>query len=240
MADHPQIRLRYFDARARAQFLRAYFAARGIDYDDERVPLDPGFASWQALRPDRSLSGPLQRLPVLTYGDQLIPETLVIAGFVHRTFGDAAALGDADNLRHDVILSSATLDLLMPVAMLIWASLLFEGIDLPKYASASLERVRRTLDVLETSMAEWDWVGSMDRRSVTVADCVLWETMDQAATLFGDRLGLDDYPLLARFHAQHPASDAFRRVLTDHPCQITGRPGEADAIGEIQAILNDR
>jgi hypothetical protein len=240
MADHPEIRLRYFDARARAQFLRAYFAARGIEYIDERVPLDAGFASWQAMRPDRSLSGPLQRLPVLHYGDELIPETLVIAGFVHRSCGDAAALDKADNLRHDVILSSASSDLLMPVALLIWAGLLFDGIDLPKYASASLDRLRRTLEVLETSMAEWGWVTGMHRRPVTVADCMLWETIDQASTLFADRLGLDDHPLLARFHAEHPAGDTFRQLLADHPCQITGRPAEADAIREIQASLNDR
>lgn len=239
MTHQQKVTLRYFDARGRAQFLRAYLSARSIEFDDERVPLEPDFASWAAIRTDRSVTGPLNRLPVLQYGGQLIPETLVIAHFLHRTLGDEAVLGDADNLRHDVILSSAYVDLLHSIGTLVWADLLFKGVELPALARNVLERFGRTLAALDQTLAEWSWTETMHGRPVTLADCLLWEELDQATLVFGPHLTLDDKPALARFHAEHPARATFETLLAERPCQITGRPGEADAIAGIQAFLED-
>src|SRR5205809_5372 len=56
MVQHPPITLRYFVARGRAQAVRYLFAARGIAYTDERVPLSIGAgAVWPAMKEDRSL-----------------------------------------------------------------------------------------------------------------------------------------------------------------------------------------
>jgi hypothetical protein len=239
MTNQETITLRYFDARGRAQFLRAYMSARGVEFEDERVPLEPDFASWLAIRSDRSVTGPLHRLPVLHYGDRLIPETLVIAHFLHRTFGDEAALSEADNLRHDVILSSAYVDLMYSMGTLLWADLLFKGVELPTLAKSVLERFGRTLAALDQTLTEWRWTETMRERPVTLADCLLWEELDQATLVFGPYLTLDDKPALARFHAEHPARAAFEALLAERPCQITGRPGEADAIAKIHALLKD-
>jgi glutathione S-transferase len=234
---HPPIRLRYFDARARAQFLRAYLTAQGIVFDDERVPLDEGFASWVAMRDDRARSGPLQRLPVLHYGDDLIPEALVIAGFLHEACGGRAALDADRNRQHEIIVSMAYTDLAFPIAILIWADLMFPGIDVDAYAKTSLGRIERNFDALEHALADWGWVATQHERPVTVADCLLWETVDQARTLFGSALELDDRPELARCYTEHPGRATFESVLASRPCQITGRPGEGEAIERIQSAL---
>jgi hypothetical protein len=239
MRNHPEICLRYFAARGRAQFLRAYFSARQVPYKDERVPIDEGFASWTAMRDDRSLTGPLQRLPVLHYGDQLIAETSVIAGFVHRGLGDSDALSDDQNLKHDILVSTVNIDLLLPIAMLIWSDVMFAGLNVPAYARRSLERVNKNLAVIDKALDEWNWVTALSTRPITVADCMLWEELDQASMVFGTHFSLDDKPQLARFYREHPAREAFANVLADKPCQITGRPGEPEAIERIQTALAD-
>lgn len=239
MTETAEIKLRYFDARGRAQFLRAYLRARGIAFDDERVPLDQGFASWAALREDRSVSGPLQRLPVLEHGGELIPETLVIADYLHREFGDAASLSEAGNRRHAVLLSTAYVDLMITMGMLLWADLLFRGVDMTTTVPAILDRYRRTLGVLEQTMTEWRWVESMGNRRVTVADCMLWEEIDKARAAFGPHLRLGEMPALERLHAEHPARASFEALLAERPAQITGRPGEAEAVARIQSALGE-
>lgn len=238
MSTQPQIRLTYFDARGRAQFARAFLHARGIEFEDERVPLDEGYASWRAMREDRAQSGPLQRLPVLHHGERLVPETFVIAGFLHRTFGDAADLNATENLHHDVLVSCALTDLLSPIAMLVWSDLIYPGADLGECARGSLVRFGRTLDVLEHALGEWGWVDSAAERPVTVADCLLWEQLDLLNVLFGPHLTLDGKPHLQRFRHEYRARESFESLLRAHPSQITGRAGESEVIQRIQAALD--
>lgn len=191
------------------------------------------------MRDDRSRTGPLQRLPVLHYGDQLVAETSVIAGFVHQALGDAALLSNEQNLRHDILVSTANIDLMLPIAMLIWSDLMFEGINVPVYARRTLERIHKNLDVIDRALDEWNWVQRWSTRPVTVADSMLWEELDQAMTVFGSHLSLDDKPQLARFYREHPAREVFAAVLAEKPCQITGRPGEPEAIERIRMALAD-
>ena len=237
MSQNPKIVLRYFEARARAQFLRAWFDVRGIEYEDDRIPLDEGFASWMAVRDDRSRTGPMQRLPVLHFGDELIPETTVIANFVHRKLGDSDALTEQQNLHHEILISICNIDLMFPLTMLIWADVMFAGIDLPAFARRSFERIDRNLDVLEQAVDEWGWVAGMESRPVTVADCMLWEDLDRTRSVFGTHLSFETKPLLERFHQEHPGKASFERTLAARPCQISGRPGESDAIGQIRTLL---
>jgi glutathione S-transferase len=237
MTDTAKIKLRYFDARGRGQFLRAYLRARDIEFEDERVPIDQGFASWSALREDRSLTGPLQRLPVLEHGDELIPETLVIADFLHRQFGDAESMSAVENRRHAVLVSTGYVDLMITMGMLLWADMLYKGVDMASAVPAILDRYRRTLGALERTMNEWGWVDGMRDRRVTVADCMLWEELDKARTTFGPHLRLGEMPALERFHAECPARATFEALLAERPAQITARPGEAEAIERVQALL---
>jgi hypothetical protein len=73
--------------------------------------------------------------------------------------------------------------------------------------------------------------------SELVFSCLLWEELSVAQQVFGDHLRLDDTVELARFYRECPGRKAFESALAKHPCQISGRPNEAEAIPRIRAAL---
>jgi hypothetical protein len=234
---HPPITLRYFDARGRAQFLRYYLLARAIPFTDERVPLSADFAPWRAIRDDRSLTGPFQKLPVLQFGDQLVAETLTIAAFLHEHLGDRANLSAEDNLRHAMLTSSLCHDVMMPLAILLWAEFAFAGADIGALAKRTLERLQQHLATVDRTLAEWQWLARGRDRAVMIADCVLWEEVSVAKQVFGPHLSLDATPALAEFYREFAARPACEQLLRERRCPITARPGEAAAIVTIQGLL---
>jgi hypothetical protein len=240
MAQHPPITLRYFDARGRAQPFRYLFAARGISYTEDLVPLSTsGGATWPAMKEDRSRVGPFHKLPVLRYGERTIAETLVIGAFLHRALGDLALLSDDDNLRHAMLVSSLYGDVVTPIAMLLWAEALYPGLDYARFARQSLARIRGHLGRLETTLAEWGWTVSARTRPVMLADCLLWEELDVAQHVFGENARLDEFPTLARLYTESPGRAAFKKVLAAHSAPVTGRgvAAEAEIIGRLPALL---
>ena len=238
MLAQPPITLRYFDARGRAQFLRYYLLTRGMRFTDERVPLSADFAAWRAMREDRSLTGPFQKLPVLLLGDRLVAETLPIAAFLHERLGDEASLSNEDNLRQVMLTSSVYQDVMMPLGILLWSEIMFAGADLRTLAKRTLERLQQHLVAVERTLLEWQWVERARDRPVMLADCALWEELDVALRVFGPHLSLDATPGLAESYRGFPARPVCEQLLRERPCPITARPGEADAIAKIQALLS--
>src|SRR5262245_25034797 len=197
MASPPKITLHYFDARGRAQFLRYYLAARGVAYEDRRVPLSPDFAAWAAIRGDRSAFGPFHRLPVMQWGERRVPETLVIQAFLHRALGDEALLSEEDNLRHATLISRLYVEVMLPIGTLLWADLAYVGCDVGLLGKRTLDRLRALFAMVNTTLGEWDWLAAAADRPVMLADCMLWEEIDVVQHVFGDLVRLDDYSLLA-------------------------------------------
>ena len=234
---HPPITLRYFHARGRAQFIRYYFRARKMSFNDERVALAADFAPWHALRDDRSRTGPFHKLPTLSWGDRFVCETLMIAAFVHEASGDAGALSDDDNLRHGMLTSSLCLDVMIPVSMLLWSELQFPGADLGAVAKGTFERLERHSRSLDQSLGEWRWLDKARNRRVMLADCLLWEELNVAQHVFGPRWSLSQTPMLARFYAEFPARASCEALLTEQPCPITARPEEAATIAKIRELV---
>jgi len=230
------ITLRYFAARGRGQFLRYYLRARGVPFTDERVPLSADFSAWAAMRDDRSRAGPFHKLPVLEFDGRLVAETLPIAAFLHTTLGDEATLSADDRVRHEMLLSSLYTDITTPIGTLLWAEVLFPGADLRAVAKRTLDQLRQRLAAIERTLGEWQWLERAAARPVMLADCLLWEALDIAKHLFGERLGLP--PLLARHHAEFAARAVCEGLKREHPSPITGRPGEADAIPKLQTLLD--
>ena len=234
---HPPITLRYFDARGRAQFLRYYFRARRVTFTDERVALSADFAPWRTIRDDRARTGPFHKLPVFLWGDRLIAETLMIASFVHEVSGDAGALPDEDNLRHGMLTSSLCSDVMTPIAVLLWADLMFPGADVGAVAKGTFDRLGQHIRALDQSLGEWRWLDRARNRRVMLADCLLWEELNVAQHVFGPRLSLAQTPMLARFYEEFPARASCETLLTEHSCPITARPEEAAAIARIRELL---
>jgi hypothetical protein len=237
LSRHPQITLRYFDARGRAQFIRHYLRLRDIPFADERVPISADFAAWRELKGDRARTGPFEKLPVLHWGNRTIAETLMISAFLHEALGDARQLRDDDNLRHGMLTSSLAGDVMAPLAILLWADLAYVGVDLVAASKRTLERLHAHFGAVERSLNEWQWFQRMQKRPIMLADCLLWEELDCAKRVFGPHLALGTTPNLARFHEEFAGREACETDLRENPRPITARPQEDDVIAKIQAAL---
>jgi glutathione S-transferase len=212
--NYPRIELKYFDVRGRAQFLRNFLICRDIPFEDDRVSLAAGFEAWQAIRPDRTVTGPFQKLPVLRWGDRLIAETTVIASFLHHTSGDAGRLSEGENLQHEMLISSVHVDLMMAIAMLLWSEVAYSGADFGASSKRVLERIHGHLAVLDQTLVEWQWLERAVARPVMVADCILWDQINCAQHVFGGELGLDATPTLARFYRDCPGPPMVTTMTT--------------------------
>src|SRR5690349_19741788 len=234
---HPPITLRYFDARGRAQFLRYYFKIRKVSFTDERVPVNDELAAWRAMRDDRSRTGPFHKLPILHWGDRLLPEMLMIAAFVHEASGDAGSLSDEENLRHGMLTSSLCLDMMNPIAILLWSELMYPGADISPAVKRTLDRLKAHCQALEQTFGEWRWLDRARNRRIMIVDCLLWEELDVARTVFGPHWSLESMPILTRFYQDFPARPTCEALLAELPCPITARPNESEAIARIQQLL---
>jgi glutathione S-transferase len=237
MSIFPRIELKYFDVRGRAQFLRDFLLCRDIPFADDRLPLGANFEAWDAIRPDRTLTGPFQKLPILRWGDRLVAEMTVIASFLHRSSGDAGLLTEEENLRHEMLISSAYIDLMMPIGILLWSEVTFAGTDFGTTAKRVLERMKGHLAVLDRTLLEWEWLERAASRPVTVADCILWDQINAAQHVFGRKLSLDATPTLARFYRDCPGRETFERLLHEKPCPHTARPGEEECVARIREFV---
>jgi glutathione S-transferase len=231
------ITLRYFAARGRAQFIRYYLRARGVAFTDERVPLSADFSAWIAMRDDRSRTGPFQKLPVLVFDGQLIAETLPIAAFLHAALGDEASLTAAERGQHQMLLSTLYVDVTMAMGTLLWAEVIYPGADMRAVTKRTIDRLRQHLVAVERTLAEWEWLARSRARPVMLTDCLLWESLDVAAHVFGARLELPS-PILSGWHDGFAGRAACEALKREDPWPITARPGEAEAILKIRALLD--
>merc|ERR1711973_409203 len=80
----PNIKLTYFDLRARAEPCRLLLAYGGLKYEDERIPppWDPA-STWATVKP----TTPFGQLPLLKWGDEVICQSMACARFVAREVG---------------------------------------------------------------------------------------------------------------------------------------------------------
>jgi len=238
MTSTPRVVLRYFDARGRAQFLRYYLSARGIDYADERTPVGPDFSHWLALRGDRSAVGPFHKLPVLTWSERKLAETMVIQAFLHRALGDEALLTDDENLQHAMLVSSLYNDVMMPIGILLWSEALYPGVELGAIARRTFDRLRGHFGAVDATLGEWRWNERATERPIMTADCLLWEELDVMRYLFGDLFRVDDYPQLAlayRGNAVRAVSELQLGRRT--PVTGLGLAAEDAVIAKLRALV---
>merc|ERR1712179_442765 len=80
----PNIKLTYFDLRARAEPCRLLLAYGGLKYEDERIPppWDPA-STWATVKP----TTPFGQLPLLQWGDEVICQSMACARFIAREVG---------------------------------------------------------------------------------------------------------------------------------------------------------
>jgi len=80
----PNVKLTYFDLRARAEPCRLLLAYGGIKYEDERIPppWDPA-TTWSTLKP----TTPFGQLPILRWDDEELCQSMACARFIAREVG---------------------------------------------------------------------------------------------------------------------------------------------------------
>lgn len=233
---YPAIELRYFPVRGRGQFIRGLLHQRLVPFNDHRIVLNADLSSWQQTRKDRVLTGPFQKLPVLTWGDVTLNETLVIMAFLHEQLGDAAQLSVEDNLRHAMLCSSAFLDLLTPCINLVWTEIFNPGVDLEKACAGITRRLAMHLATLDQTLAEWQWCADLDQRPVMAADALLWEALDMLMATFDGHVSFAEHAQLQDFYNRCPGADSFRAALLAHPAPITACPLETPVLARLQAL----
>ena len=79
----PNIKLTYFDLRARAEPSRLLLAYAGAKYEDERLPAPwDNMAPWTALKPQT----PWGQVPLLSWDGEVIAQSMSCARFLAREF----------------------------------------------------------------------------------------------------------------------------------------------------------
>merc|ERR1711875_141669 len=73
-----QIKLTYFDLRARAEPARLVLAYAGVRYTDQRIP-----APWAAMKP----TTPYGQTPLLSWDGEIIAQSMAITRFLAAQFG---------------------------------------------------------------------------------------------------------------------------------------------------------
>merc|ERR1712062_176346 len=79
----PNIKLTYFDLRARAEPCRLLLAYAGAKYEDERLPAPwDNVAPWAALKPNT----PWGQVPLLAWDGEVIAQSMACARFLAREY----------------------------------------------------------------------------------------------------------------------------------------------------------
>jgi len=137
-----------------------------------------------------------------------------------------------------MLVSSLYSDVLMTIGILLWSEVMHPGVDFAVVSKRALARLRSYLQRLETTLFEWRWLESATTRPMTIADCLLWDQLDVAEHVFGERsLKLEDWEGLARFRTQFQGRQAGDRLLAERPAPVTARPAEGDVIARIRAVV---
>jgi len=231
------VQLHYFDVRGRAQFIRYFFRAHGIEFTDGRIPISADFSEWRETRDEQTITGPFKRLPVLQIDDLQIAETTVIGEALYERFPVPSVLAPGDRLRHSMLLSTLHVDGMMGRGMLAWADVFYPGVDMSAHLKFNLRRRREYLECLDRTLSDWEWPGRPTRTLPFPADCMLWEELAANEAFYGEHLELSAYPMLARIYDECPGTDVFRRVIDENPCQFTARPDEAGQLAGLHALM---
>lgn len=239
MADFPSITLHYFDLRGRGQFIRALLSHRKVPYTDNRIKLAKDNSNWPRIRKDRNITGDFQKFPFLQWGDLRLNEVLVILDFIDRELGDAELLDTRAWLQQRQLASSAFLDLLTPCINLIWSDIFQPGTDVARATAIVQHRLETHLATVNQTLQEWGWLPASMDRPVMSTDAVLWEALDAIRMTFDDHVSFEEQEHLATFYEQCPGANTFRKLLAKKHQNLTGRPGEAEALQAIHASLGD-
>ncbi len=225
------VSLRYFDCRGRAQPLRDVLIDAGVEFQDDRVGIGP---EWLGLKAET----PFGALPVLLWGDQAIAQTLAIANFLARQLGQYDGRSSAEIARLEMLTSAAYLDLIQPIAELLWQwGAPSDEAGWRGWFAGYVQRLRARLAAFEALSPPGGQFFGGD--APAVADYFLLEAVKEWRLILGDRLmgALDACPRLTAMILTLEARAGARGCLAAErrPTAFSGSPQDARSLQALQA-----
>jgi glutathione S-transferase len=224
--------LRYFPIVGRAQPLRHTLADAAVSFDDLRIPL----SQWPQHKEDPDFAGPYGGLPTLSWGPVTVAETLPIAFFLARRLGHHDGLDDAAIARLEGICSNCYIEVTLRIGEMIWADLLYPGVDLASAVPGQVARMLDKLGRLDTHIPEAGWLGG---ERPGMADFFAAEAVEAQRYLLGPARAEALHARLPRLTAlaqRVQARPAIASAWKDRPQQFTGRPDEIAIIERLRAL----
>ena len=225
--------LRYFDAQGRAQALRNALSDAGISFEDVRVTL----TTWPRHREDSGFGGLFAALPTLTWEGETVSETLSIASYIAKRLGHYDGLGAVEIATYEAIVSCAYLDVVRSLADVLWAPLLYPGVDValitPRKLDWSLGKLVRLSALLpDDSGAPW-FGGSRP----VVADFFLCEAVEVMRYLLGPARDGSLQQRVPRAFARAEllrARPSLAKAREARPTRFTASPDEPASVARIR------
>lgn len=230
----PEITLRYFDARGRAQAIREFLSDAGIPFQDERVPLSGGALGWPSVRERPELAGPFKALPVLHWGDAQIAETLVIASFLARHVPPSRGLDELALSRLDMICSAAFFDVFYPVAEIIWSSTAFPGCEPETAVRIHGPRALAKLRCIDARAGEVRFFGGAQP---ALADFFAAEALAALSRIVPKPERLADHlPALSALTRRLSERSGASGTAPARPTRLTGCPIEPEVLDRLSHV----
>jgi glutathione S-transferase len=224
--------LRYFPMVGRAQPLRHALADAAVSFDDLRIPL----SQWPQHKEDTGFAGPYGGLPTLSWGPVTVAETLPIASFLARRLGHYEGLDDAAIGRLEGICSNCYIEVMLRIGEIIWADLLYPGMD---FASAIPRHLARMLDKLGRLDARTPEVGWLGGERPGMADFFAAEAVEAQRYVLGparEEALHTRLPRLTALAQRVQDRPAIASAWKDRPQQFTGRPDEMEIVERLRAL----
>ncbi|HLK36122.1 MAG TPA: hypothetical protein VKU41_05175 [Polyangiaceae bacterium] len=229
-----KVTLRYFDVTARAQPLRDALACARVAFEDVRIST----TDWPSKRADPGFSGPHGSLPTLTWDGATIGETLPIATFVASRLGERQSLDDRALAVRDAVVSSAYLEIIARLGEIVWASVLYPGVEAPRAFAARAPRILQKLERIDTQYAA-EAPLRLPRPKPCVADFFAREALTIVRRVLGDaredRLQAR-LPRLFELDAWLASELALVGGPARRPTAFTARPDEEAVMATLRAV----
>ncbi len=219
--------LRYFACRSRGQALRFALGEAGVEFTDERVPLEE-LDAFRRAADDPAVGGPFGSLPVLAWEGHQLGQTLAIARYLAGRCDPHESEDELARARLDMVAHAAHLDLQVPYSQLLWLPADTGRDRLEAAARLLLEHLGRHLARLERILPEGKtYFGG---NAPAVADSFVFESLLRGLDVFGRPFTerLERLPGLAALCESMAARPRIAAQCHLMPVAVTASPSEAE------------
>eukprot|EP00283_Hemiselmis_rufescens_P024806 CAMPEP_0173437258 /NCGR_PEP_ID=MMETSP1357-20121228/17927_1 /TAXON_ID=77926 /ORGANISM="Hemiselmis rufescens, Strain PCC563" /LENGTH=266 /DNA_ID=CAMNT_0014402427 /DNA_START=12 /DNA_END=812 /DNA_ORIENTATION=- len=234
----PNVTLRYFDSRGRAQGIRYALKDAEVEFKDERVSLQHIISgNWFNLKADPNISGPFGVLPVLHWDSYCIGQTEAIAGYLYHKLGHGEGLSLEESATSAALVSCAHQDVIvmcLQVLNVVGTAPDLKDEQIGQAVQSCTVRMNGILPRLEKLVGGKDF---FLKDAPVMGDYCIYDALDQAKLILGDSV-LDPHPGLKAFMDRMANRPNIAKYVAsgERPLFLTGAPQEAQILQKIQNV----